>query len=76
MIEDIAGTRSAALLAASLSQYTERLIARRGIEQANVLFGGQIGPAAKALTSWCRRPGTVFFTANGRGRNVEPGRMS
>ena len=50
MIEDSAGTRSAAPLAASLAQYTERLIARRGVEQANVLFGGQIGPAAKALT--------------------------
>jgi peroxiredoxin len=49
MIEDSAGTWSAAPLSASLTQYTEKLIARRGVEQANVLFEGQIGPAAKAL---------------------------
>ena len=49
MIEDRAGPKSAFRLAASLTQYTERLIARRGVEQANVLFGGQIGPAAEAL---------------------------
>ena len=44
-------TRSALPLAASLSQFTEKLIARRGIEQANTLFGGQIGPATKALNA-------------------------
>jgi len=27
------------------------LIARRGVEQSNVLFGGQIGPATKALST-------------------------
>ena len=50
MIEDSVGTRSAVPLASSLTQYTEKLIARRGVEQANTLFGGQIGPAARALT--------------------------
>jgi hypothetical protein len=51
MIEDSAHTRSAVPLAASLTQFTEKLIARRGVEQSNVLFGGQIGPATKALSA-------------------------
>src|SRR5262245_39079369 len=41
----------AAPIAASLADFTERLIARRGVEQANVLFAGQIGPAAQALSA-------------------------
>src|SRR5262245_18867553 len=39
----------AAPVAASLAEFTDKLIARRGIEQSNVLFGGQIGPATQAL---------------------------
>ena len=38
-------------IAASLAEFTEKLIARRGVEQANVLFGGQIGPATQVLTA-------------------------
>jgi hypothetical protein len=38
-------------IAASLAEFTEKLIARRGVEQANVLFGGQIGPATQALSA-------------------------
>src|SRR5262245_50505573 len=41
----------AAPIAASLAEFTENLIARRGAEQANVLFGGQIGPATQALSA-------------------------
>jgi peroxiredoxin len=51
MSEDSAHTRSAAPIAASLAEFTEKLIARRGVEQANVLFGGQIGPATQALSA-------------------------
>jgi peroxiredoxin len=51
MSEDSARTQSAVPLAASLAQFTEKLIARRGVEQSNVLFGGQIGPATKALSA-------------------------
>ena len=51
MSENSAHTRFAAPLAASLAQFTEKLIARRGVEQSNVLFGGQIGPATKALSA-------------------------
>jgi len=39
-----AHTGVVAPIGASLAEFTERLIARRGVEQANVLFGGQIGP--------------------------------
>ena len=46
-----ARTHSAVPLAVSLSQFTEKLIARRGVEQSNILFEGQIGPAAKALSA-------------------------
>ena len=51
MIEDSAHTRSAVPLTASLTQFTEKLIAQRGVEQSNVLFGGQIAPATKALSA-------------------------
>jgi peroxiredoxin len=49
MSQDSAPTRSAVPLAPSLAQFTERLIERRGVERANVLFDGQINPATKAL---------------------------
>jgi peroxiredoxin len=51
MSEEGAHTRFVAPLAASLTHFTEKLIARRGVEQSNVLFGGQIGPATKALNA-------------------------
>ena len=51
MSENSAPTRSAAPIAASLAEFTDELIARRGVEQSNVLFGGQIGPATKALSA-------------------------
>jgi len=51
MTDDSAPTRPAAAIAASLADFTEKLIARRGVEQSNVLFGGQIGPATKALSA-------------------------
>jgi peroxiredoxin len=51
MSEERAHPGSAVPLAASLAQFTEKLIARRGVEQSSVLFGGQIGPAAKALSA-------------------------
>jgi peroxiredoxin len=38
-------------ISASLTDFTEKLIARRGVEQSNQLFGGQIGPATKALSA-------------------------
>jgi peroxiredoxin len=49
MSEEGAHNRPAVPLAASLAQFTENLVARRGVEQANILFGGQIGPAIQAL---------------------------
>ena len=51
MSEEGAHQDSAAPIAASLAEFTEKLIARRGVEQANVLFGGQIGPATQALSA-------------------------
>ena len=42
---------SAVPIAASLAEFTDRLIARRGVEQSNLLFGGQIGPATEALSA-------------------------
>jgi peroxiredoxin len=51
MSEEGAHTRPNVPLAASLAQYTEKLIARRGVEQSNALFGGQIGPATRALSA-------------------------
>jgi hypothetical protein len=50
MSEDSAHTPPAAPLATSLAEFTDKLIARRGVEQSNLLFGGQIGPATKALS--------------------------
>ena len=49
MSEERAQPGSAVPMAASLSEFTDKLIARRGVEQSNVLFGGQIGPATQAL---------------------------
>jgi peroxiredoxin len=53
MSEHGAHTRSAVPLAASLAEslaeFTQKLIARRGVERTNILFEGQIGPAARAL---------------------------
>jgi peroxiredoxin len=51
MSQDTAHARSATPLAVSLSEFTEKLIARRGVEQSSILFEGQIGPAAKALSA-------------------------
>jgi peroxiredoxin len=51
MSEYGAHTRSAMPLAASLAEFTEKLIARRGVEHTNIVFGGQIGPATKALSA-------------------------
>jgi peroxiredoxin len=51
MSEEGAHTRLVAPLAASLTQFTEKLIARRGVEQSSILFEGQIGPATKALSA-------------------------
>jgi hypothetical protein len=51
MSEEGAHQDFAAPIAASLAEFTEKLIARRGVEQANVLFGGQIGPATQALSA-------------------------
>jgi hypothetical protein len=48
MSEEGAHTRPAVPLAASLTQFTEKLIARRGVEQSNVLFGGQIERSVSA----------------------------
>src|ERR1700731_2879072 len=45
-----AHTRIAVPIAASLAEFTDKLIARRGVEQSNLLFGGQIGPATQALS--------------------------
>src|ERR1051326_4194366 len=49
MSEEGVHDRPADPLAASLARFTENVIARRGVEQANVLFGGQIDPAIQAL---------------------------
>src|SRR5436190_1223916 len=49
MSDESAHNRPTVPLAASLAQFTENLIARRGVEQANILFGGQIDPAIQAL---------------------------
>jgi peroxiredoxin len=46
-----AHTRSAVPIAASLAEFTDKLIARRGVEQSNLLFAGQIGPATRALSA-------------------------
>ena len=49
MSEEGAHPGSAVPIAASLAEFTDKLIARRGVEQSNLLFGGQIGPAIQAL---------------------------
>jgi peroxiredoxin len=51
MSEDAALAKSATPLAVSLAEFTEKVIARRGAEQSSILFEGQIGPAAKALSA-------------------------
>ena len=38
-------------IAASLAEFTDKLVARRGVEQSNLLFGGQIGPASQGSGS-------------------------
>jgi peroxiredoxin len=43
-------TEAAASIAASLVKFTDELIARRGVEQSNLLFEGQISPATQALS--------------------------
>jgi len=37
-------------IAASLADFTDKLIARRGVEQS-LLFGGQVGPATRASSA-------------------------
>ena len=51
MSEDHARAQSSVPLAVSLSQFTEKLVALRGVEQSSILFEGQIGPAAKSLSA-------------------------
>jgi peroxiredoxin len=51
MSEDSTHAGAAVPLAASLTRFTEKLIARRGVAQSNTLFDGQIGPAARALSA-------------------------
>jgi peroxiredoxin len=49
MSEEGVHPQSAIPIAASLAEFTDKLIARRGVERSNLLFGGQIGPATEAL---------------------------
>jgi AhpC/TSA family len=51
MSEDSAHEDIAVPIAASLAEFTDKPIARRGVEQSALLFGGQIGPATKALSA-------------------------
>jgi peroxiredoxin len=51
MSEEVAHQGTANPIAVSLAEFTDRLIARRGVEQSNLLFGGQIGPATQALSA-------------------------
>jgi peroxiredoxin len=51
MSEEGARPDSAVPIAVSLAEFTDKLIARRGVEQSNILFGGQIGPATQALSA-------------------------
>jgi peroxiredoxin len=51
MREEDVRTEAAAPIATSLAEFTDELIARRGVEQSNVLFEGQIGPATQALSA-------------------------
>jgi peroxiredoxin len=50
MSEGAALSKSVMPLAVSLAEFTEKVVARRGVEQSSILFEGQIGPAAKALS--------------------------
>ena len=50
MSSDSAPVRPADTLATSLTEFTDKLIQRRGVEDANLLFGGQIEPAKMALS--------------------------
>ena len=50
MSEKVVHSEAAAPIAASLAEFTNELIARRGVEQSNLLFEGQIGPATRALS--------------------------
>ena len=51
MSEEGTPAGSAVPIAASLAEFTDELVARRGVEQSNLLFGGQIGPAKRALSA-------------------------
>jgi peroxiredoxin len=51
MSEDGAHTGFGAPIASSLAEFTDSLIARRGVEESNHLFEGQIGPATRALNA-------------------------
>ncbi len=51
MSEEGAHTGSPVPIAASLAEFTDELVARRGVEESNVLFEGQIGPATRALST-------------------------
>jgi peroxiredoxin len=51
MNEDGAHTESGVYIADSLAEFTGDLIARRGIEESNLLFEGQIAPATRALSA-------------------------
>ena len=51
MSEDGTHTGSGVPIAASLAEFTDELIARRGVEHSNLLFEGQIGPATRALSA-------------------------
>jgi hypothetical protein len=47
MSKDSAHEDIAVPIAASLAEFTDKLIARRGVEQSDLLFAGQIGPPRK-----------------------------
>jgi peroxiredoxin len=48
---DSVPARPADTLAISLTKFTDKLIERRGVDEANLLFGGQIDPAKTALSA-------------------------
>lgn len=51
MNSDDEGKAAPAPLAASLTGFTDKLIADQDVVQSNTLFAGQIGAAAKALAA-------------------------
>jgi peroxiredoxin len=51
MSEEGAHPGSIVPISLSLAEFTDKLIARRGVEQSKLLFGGQIGPATQALSA-------------------------